>query len=362
MKELLIHIGYSKCASSSIQNLLTNNALFYNDDRSYKYIVFDGNRGILSSDKIAERGNFPPHFFTTVIPKNTNDLKKKLEFIVNDKCDVGIISGEGLANPRWFTDEIFESFASLDVKISIFFVLRRFDQWLNSAWWQWGAFSEISFDRWIMNHKLSSFYIGVEKWLKLPNVKNFTCVDLCEDPKDILANSLGIKNYDKYFINASSSADMLRFLIKNKYRLKRTEHNPLIEFILNNELNLPGEKPPFVISRKKQMSILQEYEAALSLNLDNNIKRIFTKHLTDLKKELRTNKSENVRSEKFSMSNFLNQRLDPEFLERINEILVNRLHVPLHFSSERYMYFNPELKAAGINPYEHYLQHGIKKG
>lgn len=186
MKELFIHIGFSKCASSSIQYLFTQNALFLKNGRTYKYIGYDANDKLVNSDIIAERSNFPPNFFTTNISAQPKKLKKQLAQIIKDKCDVAIISNEGLANPGWLTDEAFNCFADLDIKISLVLVLRRFDHWLNSGWWQWGAFSETSLEKWEAINKLSAFYNGVEKWLKLPNVKNFICVDLTENPLDIV--------------------------------------------------------------------------------------------------------------------------------------------------------------------------------
>jgi hypothetical protein len=362
MKELIVHIGGSKCASSSIQNLFTQNALFHKDGRSFKYIGYDANDKIINSNIIAEESNFPPHFFTTNISAEPKKLKTQLKSVIKDKCDVAIISNEGLANPEWLTDEAFDCFASNKFEISIYYAVRRHDHWLNSSWWQWGAFSETSLDRWIENEKLSAKYLGVEKWLKLPNIKEFHCVDLQDGPVEIIATKLGIVNYDKSVINSASSAEMLRFLIKNKSNLNRTVHSPLIEFILNNELNYSGEKPPFVISREKQISILHDYETALSLNLDNNIKRVFSNHLTQLTEDLGRNKSKKGKSDYFSMSDFLNEPSSPKFLGRLNELLVNRLHVPLEFSAEHYLYLNPDVRATGVNPYQHYLEFGIKEG
>ena len=79
----------------------------------------------------------------------------------------------------------------------------------------------------------------------------------------IVKTQLGIITGNNPVINAASSADMIRFLVLNKDLLKRNVHDPLIEFILNNELNFSGDKPPFVVSEEKQKNILHEYEIAL---------------------------------------------------------------------------------------------------
>ena len=60
------------------------------------------------------------------------------------------------------------------------------------------------------------------------------------------------------------------------------------------------------------------------------------------------------------MHKFLSQDPDPYFSERIRELLEKRVNVPRSFSVEEYLYFNPDVKAAGVDPYEHYLKYGIK--
>ena len=62
------------------------------------------------------------------------------------------------------------------------------------------------------------------------------------------------------------------------------------------------------------------------------------------------------------MTQFLNEPYSYEFLEKISEVLVNRINLPLNFDPNKYLFFNPDVKESGINPYKHYLNFGIKEG
>ena len=80
MKELIIHIGFGKCASSSIQNYLTANPEFTLNNRRFQYIGF-GKRKLIPSDEIKQRIEYSPRFFTTNISKNEKILTQQLKIL-----------------------------------------------------------------------------------------------------------------------------------------------------------------------------------------------------------------------------------------------------------------------------------------
>lgn len=363
MKELILHIGFSKCASSTFQNLLTKNAAFTTGNSDYKYVGFNPNGSLIKSDVIKRAHESPPRFFTSNISSEARILKKQLESILEDKADIGIISNEGMANPGWLNSDLFKCFSNLNIPIKVFMVTRRYDTWLNSSWWQWGAFSDTSVDDWLNSFSLKIFQSGLQQWLDLPNVRSFEILDISENPVAEFASRLGLYIDDNSKINASSSADLMWFIIKNRFWIKREIHNPQVEFILNEELNYVGKKPPSVISFERLKLIQKEYEEVLSSNIEKKLHDKLTKHLIDLNKELNNYNPSVQITEKFSMDDFLNNHQPSlEFLTKLNELLAKRLSVPEDFSAARYLALNPAIKAAGINPYQHYLQYGIKEG
>lgn len=363
MKELIIHIGFGKCASSSVQNLLTKNAVFTARNIKYRYVGFNPDGSLIDSDRIKKLYDFPPRFFTSNISSEPRILKTQLNSILKDKADVGIISNEGMADPGWLTSDLFECFSSLNIPIKVFLITRRYDTWLNSSWWQWGAFSGLSVDDWLSRFSLNMFRSGVQPWLNLPNLQSFDILDISENPLEEFASSLGLYIDDNPTVNHSTTADMMWFIIKNKFWIKREIHNPQIEFILNEELNYVGEKPQSVISFEEKKLIQKEYQKVLSSKLEKKLHDKFSKHLVELNKELNNFDPSVQISQKFSMDDFLNNHHPSlEFLTKLNDLLAKRLQVPEYFSAARYLAFNPDVNTAGDNPYEHYLKFGIEEG
>ena len=110
MKELFLHIGFGKCASSSIQNLLTSRPLFKSNGRSHKFISFKeqrsgrpafGHRQVLLSPKEIEvHQHYPPNYKFTNLSHEPRVVKHQLDLVKKDPADVGVMSTELLSDPR----------------------------------------------------------------------------------------------------------------------------------------------------------------------------------------------------------------------------------------------------------------------
>lgn len=159
-----IHIGVDKCGSSSLQRYLSINGQFLNNkNRLIEYKCLTKN-GILTSDKIkflvnkknkdylSSMGlkdilNYEENYFYSLFKKN--------KVIISDESDQ-IYSCEGwyrgLKKIEFF-NRISNGFKSSTYNKLIFIAfLRSPVLWINSAWWQWGAWeshNKNSFDRWL---------------------------------------------------------------------------------------------------------------------------------------------------------------------------------------------------------------------
>lgn len=358
MKELIIHIGFGKCASSSIQNHLTKNAAFYEDTYSYKYIGFDQENNLLKTDDIVKQHNFPPYFFTTNLSQENEHLKQQLNAISDCSDYLGIISNEGLANPEWLNSTRLKLLSELDLDITIFMVVRPFSDWLNSSWWQWGAFADVEVNEWLSKYSVQDYKKGLENWLRLPNVKDFHVVDINDDPLQKFASILKTETVENCIINRTSCSDMLRFLIKNKNIFGRTVHNPSIEFILNDELDFEGVKPPFIITESMVKKILKQYKQTLVEEKQTKLKNILEAHIEKIINQL--NAGAVFPSYDFSMDEFLNTPFSTEFTTKINSLLAQREQVPQNFSATRYLFLNPDVRNNSANPYDHYFEFGLR--
>ncbi|TIP50347.1 MAG: hypothetical protein E5X77_06690 [Mesorhizobium sp.] len=124
MPKLFIHIGASKCASTSIQTFIFENAKKLND------------RGLLVADQnllFGSRGDNPIWFFQTLIDRGeTGEAVSRAMGVLGDRD--GVISAENLSNP--IAANLFSEVAKR-FDIHLLHVIRRQDEWLYSSWKQW---------------------------------------------------------------------------------------------------------------------------------------------------------------------------------------------------------------------------------
>ncbi len=357
MKQLLIHTGYAKCASSSIQNFLTSNAYFESGGRSFRYVGFDKFNDLLDPSAIKSFAHYPPYCFTTNISADIDGLKKQMNSIRRCSSDVGIISNESLST--WLTPDKLELLSSLDIPIHLFVVVRPFVDWINSAWWQWGAFGPNDIGDWFNEYDVGIFPRSLRAWLRLPNLSQCTVVDLKDSPVEKLSRVLGLEKCKGRTVNSSSSAELLRFLIKHKDVVGRGVHKPLVEFIMNDELAFSGPKPGSIVTPERAKSILESYRKIEYGSSRELLAPIFESHMEHLEKNMRRfENGENVTS----LKSFLAKEHSPLFLQAMCELLAKRSAVPYCFSATKYLYLHRDVKHAGIDPYEHYLNYGRSEG
>ena len=357
MKELLVHTGFAKCGSSSIQSLLTLNSQFEVDGKTFRYLGFDQWNKLSDPLWIEQFGHYPPYYFETNLSNDDCVLKEQLRSITRCSADVGIISSETLSD--WLTEDKAELLSSLDIPIHLFVVVRPFADWLNAAWWQWGAFTPHEIDRWVSSTDICAFPKSLSSWLRLPNISQCTVVDLNDSPIEKLASILGLNSAHSKKVNAGSSEDLLRFLIKNKHVLGRGIHDPQIEFILNDELAFSGPKPKSIITAEIATSILASYEEIDYGSSRNLLMPIFECHKNELEVNMgRIEEMESVTS----LQAFLAKEHSPVFLQAMCDLLSKRSAVPANFSATKYLYLNKDVADAGMDPYEHFIMCGRAEG
>lgn len=357
LKELLIHTGFAKCASSSIQSFLTLNPKFEIDGKTFRFLGFNQSDDLVDTQRIEQRGHYPPYFFQTNFSNDNFRLSKQLRSIKRCKADVGIISSEALSS--WLTPDRAVLLSALDIPIHLFVVVRPFSDWLNSAWWQWGAFTGHEVDRWVSSIDIGAFPMSLSSWLSLPQISKCTLVDLNDSPVEKLADVLGLKTAQSKKVNTGSSEELLRFLIKNKEVLGRAVHKPQIEFILNDELDFSGPKPKSIITSEKATSILSSYSGIDYGHSRDLLMPIFERHKRDLELNMqRFEESESVAS----LKSFLAKDHCPVFLQAMCDLLVKRSTLPATFSATKYLYMHKGVANAGIDPYEHYTKYGRAEG
>lgn len=149
MHKLYIHIGAGKCGSTAIQQFLRRNAaklvesgiLIPSANLSFEGNIFGNQIWVfenLLKRKLGEARN--------VVQKRLKALKDHMD---KSGFHTMVISAENLSNPVGF-EKLFSGCNEL-FEVKIVFYIRRQDDYLLSAWQQWGLKISESFDSWLSN-------------------------------------------------------------------------------------------------------------------------------------------------------------------------------------------------------------------
>ena len=161
------------------------------------------------------------------------DIRRRLKAYKTDL----LFSSEGwLFQPRQWS----EILHFLDVDVSIVVYVRPQVPVLNSAWWQWGAWSDQNFDDW-MAHRLNASLWGarVKRWADLKCVKSVTVrpvpeevvADFYEHVLDAPKPQLVLRP------NPSLPGPVLRLFQRNR-SLRSGIHASRMDFALANHLKI----------------------------------------------------------------------------------------------------------------------------
>ena len=159
MRRLFLHIGADKCGSSSLQALFSHNPkLAQRDGRALRYVLFKP-LGIIGPVQIRQRTNRSPLGYVSSDPLKALNWRKpavldQVQRFLHRQPDDLITSCElwlrELATPQGMErlQQLLELLGS--VELHLICCVRPPVEWLNSAWWQWGAWERsVPFETWL---------------------------------------------------------------------------------------------------------------------------------------------------------------------------------------------------------------------
>ena len=139
--KLILHVGHGKCGSSTIQAFLKHNLNSF----------YEQGIGVVNQHmKISEPNDLewwqPATYFHKMIFGNqdTSYLKSDLEKLKHEaeqkKINTIILTNERLCNPKCLTGElnVLEIIGEVFSQVEVVYYIRRQDEYLLSAWQQWG--------------------------------------------------------------------------------------------------------------------------------------------------------------------------------------------------------------------------------
>jgi hypothetical protein len=237
---IIIHAGFAKCGSSSIQA-----ALFHNFARLQKDGVSLLGKELRIAHAPADLG--VPLWFLEAARENGEPLAQKVSDEIAsvrgpDGNPLGILSAENLARP-----EMAPLLAGLDQRldVSLVFYLRPQLEWIPSAWKQWGLKKGMSLSDFVshcIRIRRPPFKLGIETWRNaLPAAKihvRFLIPELLigGNPSWDFFELLGLPQ-DKYEIeeeprNPSLDFSILHVLSKNPHLFSGIHDNRLMKGLM----------------------------------------------------------------------------------------------------------------------------------
>ncbi len=291
MKRILIHAGMPKCGSSTLQSILSTEK-FHTSNPEILYVSIDGNGNLLYGKKLFDVSKKSPYQYSS-----SADIERLLELGVEIKIkikneiedllemyDTIIISNEAWGVKPAKVNEFFLPIFSNNTKyiVDVLVYIRPQVDWLNSAWWQWGAWTDHSLDFWIEhNFTQANWLKHIEEWERLPWTNHIGVrllnANLIQD--FLYAIHAKKENYERS--NKSSPASLLRFFQKNR-EFRKGAHDSSKEFILLKWLPFNDAKTPWVLHSSLIKLILKNYtedNIKLLQYLDEQTKMEFKRNL-----------------------------------------------------------------------------------
>lgn len=377
MKKLLLHIGAPKSGSSTIQSALGHHltgkrGLKNNLGETIKYACLLKNDEVLIGPSLlkAHSRSISNYIASDRLPDNVEDILKRLDKLEKsvEKDDVVILSNEGWANG--LSQSFKDALNRFSIPVEILFIVRAPVDWMNSSWWQWGAWSGLSLEDWIKSQMPSvDYYSQYEHWNGLDIVESINIYEISqgligslENFLNLSADSLRIQNN----VNVGTNFSLLRHLINNKEKYGRKVHDPQVEFKLNKLLNLPNYPPPFVIPHAMAKFIIK--------NTISSSKYILNKAQTEDRKipthviAKYLDPDAYTTKDTTDLSRALTAPEDDVFIGTLVDWILDSSEpnlVPIsirNFNPARYLSLHSDVAKSGMNPYEHYVRFGIAEG
>jgi hypothetical protein len=266
----VVHIGAGKCGSSSLQHALSYAPDLRGSTCGYSYCAFGPKGRFLSGPALtaaAQATDFgyvtcptlPPDEHLPAFRSAGGHLRS-----LTRRGQVPILSNEG-----WiYASEQFDQHDVLDmleVRPRVIAFIRPPLEWLNSAWWQWGAWSGAPFERWISNAvNRADWARYLTEWKALDRVVTVEARILGPDVVSAFYSALGIRSAPPQTRrNTALPASVLRFFQRNR-AFRPGPHDSRIDFLIARHLGTSDAEAPWVIPPAIAERIMERLRPGIS--------------------------------------------------------------------------------------------------
>ena len=262
-----VHIGLDKCGSSSLQKFFSQNPYITNiNNTKFEYRCFTKN-GTLNGNQVKKLQNKERCGYISSVGLSSMKSFDKNKFESfrkkNNSKNVDLIySCEGwyraLVNKELFINLCSSLEGSIKRELIFIAFLRSPVEWINSAWWQWGAWqckNYIEFEEWLEKSTLNTCWYRYFKNFKslannhkliLKPVNNDVVKDMCK----IL--NLNQKKYITKKTNSSFPIEIYKLYMEYE-ELRPNNHSNKIDYILSdliNQSHLKDINSPWILNEQ----------------------------------------------------------------------------------------------------------------
>ncbi|MES3674763.1 hypothetical protein QC589_02275 [Halomonas elongata] len=287
---MLLHVGASKCGSSALQSFLSENPVLEGEDgRKLFYGFLDNQKGLVIGEEVSDRAWANQRGYVCcpnagwISDAEGSWIEMVREQIKKFYKKKGGHASLILSNEGWFHNpDKFDwlSFINkLDVNVEVVSYVRPPVEMMNSAWWQWGAWTSAGLGKYIRRRKPTlRWYDYADKWSDIDWVSNVEIIPLdvnvVEDFLEFCG--VGFSENIQHYVNRGLPAEVLR-LYQRHPELRPGPHDSKIDFVLSKYLK-HGSPTPWVLERKDVESII-EYTRDSNVNLSRFVGEKFSKRM-----------------------------------------------------------------------------------
>lgn len=260
--DAILHVGMPKCGSSALQTAFSH-AL---PDEHACYVVIRADGTVLSGSKVKWLAETSA---TGYVPSANGERLAELSCGVKRKVRnaLQLLDQDGqqliLSNEAWgnqynlFAEQ--KVLLDLGLQCEVVLYVRPQVVRMNSAWWQWGAWSGKGFADWLENElPRADWHHVAASWAKVPGVTGVRVRLLPEDVVSDFFRMLDLMPPAATRSNASLPAELLRFF-QMYPRLRSGPHRSEIEFALARHLRFGGNKTPWVMDTASVNWVIEHY-------------------------------------------------------------------------------------------------------
>lgn len=253
---LILHIGAPKCGSTALQTALSEVTEFgAAPGERFRYAVIDLSGGVHHGDDVRRRAAALPA--RSASSANAKAIKKlpaatrmAIAKTLNElllETSVILSAESWILHAGAFTAA--EVLTEIEAPVEAVAYVRPQVDFLNAAWWQWGAWSNEPYDLWMGPDRFAMCRWGelLESWRQAPGVARLHARLLPDDVSSDFFAIIGQPAPGNHTANRSLPGLALRFMQRHR-GLRANRHDSSMSFILGRALADIREAPPWVIS------------------------------------------------------------------------------------------------------------------